>query len=88
MTHSYHPDTHEYGLVMGCERCEQHAKHPEVSLDTENILRLLTEEPKSALDEVAAARLIELISIGEKLIAIRDAWVVERRRAVNDATPT
>jgi hypothetical protein len=38
--HSYHPDTHAYGLSDNCERCAEHAEHPERSLDTDNLVSL------------------------------------------------
>jgi hypothetical protein len=40
-SHTYHEDTHEFGLADDCPRCEEHAEHPFDSLDSENILALL-----------------------------------------------
>lgn len=38
--HSYHPDTHTHGLQDDCERCDEHAEHPEASLDRMNLALL------------------------------------------------
>lgn len=63
-THIDHPDSHEHGLCPGCPRCEEHAAHPERSLDDENKKRLLLGRTFTELDEVAAARLKELMWLG------------------------
>lgn len=34
-SHTRHPDVHTHGLQDGCPRCEEHAEHPERSLDNE-----------------------------------------------------
>lgn len=39
-THTLHPDVHQYGLADDCPRCDQHAEHPLVSLDEQNITML------------------------------------------------
>lgn len=39
--HSYHLDTHTYGLADDCPRCAAHAREPFVGLDTENLRNLL-----------------------------------------------
>lgn len=39
--HTYHPDSHEFGLADGCPRCEEHAGHPFESLDKGNLTALL-----------------------------------------------
>ena len=35
--HVWHPDTHTHGLADGCPRCAEHAAHPELSLDAQNL---------------------------------------------------
>lgn len=35
MTHTPHPDVHQYGLADDCPRCAEHAEHPLDSLDRE-----------------------------------------------------
>ena len=64
-SHTYHPDTHQYGLAEGCPRCEEHAEHPLTSLDEENItmlrLRVLegwrprSENERKAMEAVRAS---------------------------------
>jgi hypothetical protein len=39
--HSVHPDTHTHGLADDCERCAEHAEHPEESLDTDHFIELV-----------------------------------------------
>lgn len=56
-THIYHLDTHEHGLFPGCPRCEEHAEHPESSLDAENIGRIRSGRIFTELDEKAATNL-------------------------------
>lgn len=58
--HIYHPDTHEYGLFDECPRCQEHAEHPEWSLDSDNVARLLRGDLFSELDRKAAERLARL----------------------------
>ena len=41
MTHSYHPDTHEFGLADGCPKCYDYATRTLHSLDTPNLRSLL-----------------------------------------------
>jgi hypothetical protein len=36
-SHTLHPSTLAVGLVDGCERCEEHASHPLLSLDPDHI---------------------------------------------------
>lgn len=40
VSHSIHPDSHEFGLVDDCPRCQQHAVTPVLSLDDENLTAL------------------------------------------------
>lgn len=40
VTHTIHPDSHEFGLADGCERCDQHAESPLQSLDDDNLLAI------------------------------------------------
>lgn len=39
-THTFHPDTHVYGLADGCPRCDEHAQNPMVGLDSANLAAL------------------------------------------------
>lgn len=56
--HTWHPDTHTHGLADGCPRCDQHAEHPEASLDRQNqaLLRLRIEKglPARSANEAKA----------------------------------
>jgi hypothetical protein len=61
-THTFHPDTHRYGLVDGCPRCAEHAAHPASSLDDENLATLRERAvkglpPRSDAEAVAMANL-------------------------------
>lgn len=66
-THTPHPDSHTHGLQAGCPRCEEHAEHPERSLDDENKKRLLVGRTFTRLDKFAATRLKELMWQGLQL---------------------
>lgn len=39
-THTYHPDSHEFGLQDDCPRCAEHSLYPWQSLDSENLANL------------------------------------------------
>lgn len=59
--HTYHPDTHEHGLADDCERCEEHAEHPILTLDSENLHELVRrvvagEEGRSRNEREAMSR--------------------------------
>lgn len=41
MTHSYHPDMHEFGLSDSCERCAFQSQHPVETLDDRMIHSLI-----------------------------------------------
>lgn len=61
-THSYHPDSHEYGLADGCPRCDEHARNPEQGLDSRNIANLRERidkglEPRSNNEKLAMINL-------------------------------
>lgn len=58
-THIYHPDSHTHGLCSKCPRCREHAKHPEQSLDQENIDRLMNGDILTELDVQAVAQLLQ-----------------------------
>jgi hypothetical protein len=53
VAHAPHPDILEQGLHEGCPRCEEHAEHPELNLDVENIYRLRNGGIYSDLDRIA-----------------------------------
>lgn len=57
--HTYHPDSHVFGLQPECPRCEQLAEYTS-GLDPQNRARLLAGEIHTELDERAATRLREL----------------------------
>jgi hypothetical protein len=38
-SHTYHPDTHEFGLADDCDRCAEHATRPH-ELDDQNLAAL------------------------------------------------
>lgn len=40
-SHINHPDTHTHGLADDCPRCAEHAKHPFMSLDDNNLRALI-----------------------------------------------
>lgn len=58
-SHIFHPDSHTSGLYDACPRCEQHAKHPQESLDSTNLARLREGRVYTELDIKAAAVLAE-----------------------------
>jgi hypothetical protein len=61
--HTYHPDSHEYGLADECPRCEEHGRHPIESLDGANlnalVERVRNDEESRSENEAAAMRVIE-----------------------------
>lgn len=73
--HTPHPDSHSHGLADSCPRCQEHAAHPAASLDRENLLRLLRGECHTLLDEVAAQKLADAISLGTRLVELREVAV-------------
>ena len=59
-SHTFHPDSHEFGLADGCPRCDEHAKEPFLSLDDVNLRELVRavkgdEEPRSLNEDDAMA---------------------------------
>ena len=50
-SHNHPAAIREYGLQDDCPRCAEHAEHPEMSLDDEN-LRDLTERTQSWMSDV------------------------------------
>jgi hypothetical protein len=69
-THSFHEDSHTHGLADDCERCQEHAEHPETSLDRANLERLLAGEIHTRLDRVAADRL-KAGRVAERRVGVR-----------------
>lgn len=59
--HTPHRDSHLYGLADDCARCQEHASHPHLSLDSENLRRLLRGDIYTTTDVVAARRLREVL---------------------------
>ena len=39
--HTIHPDSHTHGLADDCPGCAEHAEHPIMSLDRENLRRIM-----------------------------------------------
>lgn len=62
-THTFHPDTHEFGLADNCPRCAEHAEHPLESLDKTNVQALIVrvnhELPARGANEARAMCVIE-----------------------------
>lgn len=69
--HTYHEDTHTHGLADDCPRCQEHAQHPESSLDRVNIRRLLEGSVLTMTDRIAAAKLKDIWLKGLYLEQIR-----------------
>lgn len=72
VSHSVHPDSHEFGLADNCPRCAQHALLPTISLDDENltalIWRVIEGKPSRSTNERHAMTCVEgLISGYRKL---------------------
>ena len=40
-SHKPHPDSHTHGLSDECPRCEEHAQHPLLTLDSINLRNLI-----------------------------------------------
>jgi len=72
--HTFHPDTHEHGLVDGCPRCAEHAEHPFESLDSRNLQALIArvedEADARSDNEARAMRVIEATMRRAKLIGM------------------
>ena len=71
-THTFHPDTHEYGLADGCPRCDEHAERPLDGLDQENLANLIDrvqrhEEPRSANEYRAMYMLEKALLVARQL---------------------
>ena len=75
-THTFHPDTHEFGLADNCPRCEEHADHPLAGLDDHNLrvlLRRIEEHlPHRSVNEgIAMANLRDVLVQMERLDEVR-----------------
>lgn len=75
-SHTYHPDTHEFGLADGCPRCAEHAERPLDSLDSANLAALVErvrneEEPRSANEAIAMRRVGAALAHADKLRKLR-----------------
>lgn len=57
-THVYHPDVHEFGLQVGCPRCEELALNPE-QLDSAVRDRLTHGRVVTTLDRIAQRVLLD-----------------------------
>lgn len=68
VSHTLHPDSHEFGLADSCERCLQHAVAPVISLDDENlttlIWRVIEGKPSRSLNERIAMDYVEALIRG------------------------
>ena len=76
--HSYHPDTHRYGLSADCERCHEHALRPLDGLDDVNLHNLylrITEglKPRSSNEAIAMLRLADAMEASERVKRLIDA---------------
>lgn len=80
-THNLHPDTHEYGLADGCERCAEIAADPFVGFDDNNLAALVErtrqwindrEFPRSENEKIAM-RLMEKHLVHQRIIE-RVVW--------------
>lgn len=65
--HSPHPDSHEFGLADDCERCAEHAEHPERGLDIKNARRIWQGECYTTCDRIARARMQDIYDKGRWL---------------------
>lgn len=68
VSHTLHPDSHEFGLADDCPRCAQHALLPTISLDDENltalIWRVIEGKPSRSLNERIAMDYVEALIRG------------------------
>lgn len=88
MTHTSHPDVLIAGLQPGCPRCEEHARKPVITLDVDNILRLLVRrEVFTSLDKVALVNLEEALAQGQRLLDILGGSVLRSENQSEATTP-
>ena len=76
--HTFHPDTHEFGLADNCPRCEEHANHPLAGLDDSNLRELLRRIEERLLNRsinegIAMAQLRDVLVQVERLDEVRQA---------------
>jgi hypothetical protein len=74
-THSFHPDSHVFGLADECPRCAEHAAHPFESLDRNNLRELAYRvraqmEPRSANEAQAMSAVRDAIRRGDLLAEV------------------
>ncbi len=68
-THRYHPDImsgdpEDAVLYDDCERCDEHAAHPDAGLDAPNLVTLYTRrEPRTNNERKAMRRIDAAVSI-------------------------
>ncbi len=62
--HRFHPDENDpTGAVLydGCERCDEHAKHPLMGLDAANLTRLVDLRNARTVNDAAAYAILERV---------------------------
>ena len=80
--HSPHPNTHDNGLADDCERCAEHAEHPFLSLDDDNLRALIERTQAWMRDEEFSRSENELMAMRVVERALIHARIIERLASV------